>query len=99
MLLQLKVKSFPAKFLLFDEWSGLQMFFAVKPKQKAPAQNGQVLTTCKINNLYYSASATTSFTSGIILFIIPSMPDFNVIIEEGHPLQLPCSIRFTVPSL
>ena len=48
--------------------------------------------------VYYSASATTSFTSGIMRFIIPSMPAFNVIIDEGQPLQLPCSIRFTFPS-
>ncbi len=47
---------------------------------------------------FYSASATTSVTSGIILFIIPSMPAFNVIIEDGQPLQLPCNIRFTFPS-
>src|SRR6188768_3453482 len=47
----------------------------------------------------YSASATTSFTSGIIRFIIPSIPAFNVIMLEGHPLQLPCNIRFTTPSL
>src|ERR1022692_1671776 len=46
----------------------------------------------------YSASATTSFTSGIILFIIPSMPAFNVIMEDGQPEQDPCSIRFTTPS-
>jgi hypothetical protein len=37
----------------------------------------------------YSASATTSSTSGIMRFIICSMPDFRVIMEEGHPLQLP----------
>ena len=37
----------------------------------------------------YSASATTSLTSGIILFIIPSIPAFKVTIEEGQPLQLP----------
>ena len=48
--------------------------------------------------LSYSASATTSFTSGIILFIMPSIPAFNVIIDEGHPLQLPCNIRLTTPS-
>lgn len=47
----------------------------------------------------YSASATTSFTSGIMRFIIPSIPAFNVIMEEGHPLQLPCIIKFTTPSL
>ncbi len=47
--------------------------------------------------LLYSASATTSFTSGIIRFIIPSMPVFRVIIEEGQPLHEPCSISFTVP--
>lgn len=46
----------------------------------------------------YSASATTSLTSGIILFIIPSIPAFNVIIEEGQPEQEPCSIRLTTPS-
>src|SRR6266498_5200469 len=46
----------------------------------------------------YSDSATTSFTSGIIRFIIPSIPAFKVIIDEGQPLQLPCNIRFTVPS-
>jgi hypothetical protein len=47
----------------------------------------------------HSASATTSFTSGIILFIMPSMPALSVIMLEGQPLQLPYSIRFTMPSL
>ena len=47
----------------------------------------------------YSASATTSFTSGIILFIMPSIPAFKVIILLGQPLQLPCKARFTMPSL
>jgi hypothetical protein len=46
----------------------------------------------------YSDSATTSFTSGIILFIMPSIPALRVIIEEGHPLQLPCMERLTVPA-
>ena len=46
----------------------------------------------------YSASATTSFTSGIIRFIIPSIPALRVIMLEGQPLQLPCIIRFTLPS-
>src|SRR5205085_2045241 len=54
---------------------------------------------CSIFFIHHSASATTSLTSGIILFIIPSIPAFKVIIEEGQPLQLPCSIRFTTPSL
>ena len=49
--------------------------------------------------IHYSASATTSFTSGIIRFIIPSIPAFNVIIDEGQPEQEPCNIKFTVPSL
>ncbi len=48
---------------------------------------------------YYSLSATTSFTSGIIRFIMPSMPLFKVIIDEGQPEQEPCIIRFTTPSL
>ena len=48
--------------------------------------------------LIYSASATTSLTSGIIRFIIPSIPAFSVIIEEGQPEQEPCSIRLTTPS-
>jgi hypothetical protein len=39
--------------------------------------------------LIYSASATTSFTSGIIRFIIPSIPAFSVIIDDGHPEQDP----------
>ncbi len=55
--------------------------------------------TNSTHNYFYSASATTSFTSGIILFIIPSIPAFKVIMEDGQPLQLPCNIRFTVPSL
>ena len=44
----------------------------------------------------YSDSATTSFTSGIIRFIMPSIPAFKVIIEDGQPLQLPCIIKFTL---
>lgn len=47
----------------------------------------------------YSASAMTSFTSGIMRFIMPSMPLFSVIIDEGQPEQEPCIIRFTTPSL
>ena len=49
--------------------------------------------------LHYSASATTSLTSGIIRFIMPSIPAFNVIIEDGQPEQEPWSMRFTTPSL
>jgi len=45
--------------------------------------------TYNLKRITYSASAITSFTSGIILFIIPSIPAFKVIIEEGQPLQLP----------
>lgn len=37
----------------------------------------------------YPTSATTSFTSGIMRFIIPSIPAFKVIIDEGQPEQLP----------
>ncbi|SHF86567.1 hypothetical protein SAMN05444008_11342 [Cnuella takakiae] len=48
---------------------------------------------------YYSASATTSFTSGIIRFIMPSIPAFSVIMLEGQPEQEPWSIRLTIPSL
>ena len=46
----------------------------------------------------HSDSAITSFTSGIILFIMPSIPAFRVIIEEGQPLQLPCMAKLTVPA-
>ncbi len=49
--------------------------------------------------VHYSASATTSLTSGIILFIMPSIPAFRVIMDEGHPEQDPCNIRLTTPSL
>ena len=49
--------------------------------------------------VHYSASATTSLTSGIIRFIMPSMPAFRVIMEEGQPEQDPCNIRLTTPSL
>lgn len=47
--------------------------------------------------ILYSASATTSWTSGIMRFIMPSIPAFKVIIEEGHPEQEPCIIRVTTP--
>ena len=57
-----------------------------------------LLKIYKIYKMAYLDSATTSLTSGIILFIIPSIPAFKVIIEDGQPLQLPCIIRFTVPS-
>src|ERR1700742_2094019 len=49
--------------------------------------------------LHYSASATTSLTSGIMRFIMPSIPAFSVIMEEGQPEQDPCSMRFRTPSL
>lgn len=48
---------------------------------------------------HYSASATTSFTSGIMRFIMPSIPALRVTMLLGQPLQLPCIIRFTVPAL
>lgn len=49
--------------------------------------------------VHYSASATTSLTSGIMRFIMPSIPAFRVIMDEGQPEQEPCNIRFTTPSL
>ena len=66
-------------------------------KKSHPYGRLKILIVSKWMN--YSASATTSFTSGIIRFIMPSIPAFKVIIDEGHPLQLPWSIRFTTPSL
>ena len=62
-------------------------------------QNSGIVTMRGDSMMPYSASATTSFTSGIIRFIIPSIPAFRVIMDEGHPEQEPCSIRLTVPSL
>ena len=59
----------------------------------------EVVDELRYDLLHYSASATTSLTSGIIRFIIPSMPAFRVIMEEGQPEQDPCSIRLTTPSL
>jgi hypothetical protein len=35
----------------------------------------------------YSSTASTLFTSGTILFNKPSIPAFNVILEEGQPLE------------
>ncbi len=46
----------------------------------------------------YIASATTSSTSGTMRFSNPSIPAFKVIMEEGQPLQEPCSISVTFPS-
>lgn len=57
------------------------------PQQKSVVFSTTLLLFFKI--YFYPASATTSFTSGIILFIIPSTPTFKVIIEEGQPEQLP----------
>lgn len=48
-------------------------------------------------SMSYSASAITSRTSGIMRFIMPSIPAFRVIIEEGQPEQEPWSIRVSLP--
>src|SRR5690606_26857138 len=45
----------------------------------------------------YKASATTSSTSGIIRLSRPSIPAFNVMVEEGHPLHEPRSSTVTTP--
>lgn len=68
-------------------------------KKTFPFGEGLTHVLKKLNAMNYSASATTSFTSGIIRFIIPSIPAFKVIIDDGQPLHEPCNIRFTTPSL
>ena len=45
----------------------------------------------------YSASATTSFTSGSMRLSIASIPSFKVAVEEGQPEQAPCSLTVTMP--
>ncbi len=66
-------------------------------KGKEKRQPAWVAALKNIISWNYSASATTSFTSGIIRFIIPSMPLFSVIIDEGQPEHEPCSMSVTVP--
>ena len=51
------------------------------------------------NTSFNYSICTTSSTSGINRFKTPSIPDFNVIVEEGHPLQAPFNISFTIPLL
>jgi hypothetical protein len=46
----------------------------------------------------YIPSASTDVTSGIMDFNKFSIPDLSVIIEDGQPLQDPCSNTFTTPS-
>ena len=46
----------------------------------------------------YILMATTSFTSGTIRVRRFWMPDFNVMVDEGHPEQEPLSSRLTIPS-
>ncbi len=46
---------------------------------------------------YTSSSATTSFTSGIRRFIIPSIPALSVMVLLGHPEQEPWSMSVTTP--
>ena len=48
-------------------------------------------------NKIHSPTATTSFTPGTILFNRFSIPDFNVKVEEGQPLQAPFRTTFTTP--
>ena len=50
-------------------------------------------------NIRYKASETTSVTSGTIRFSKFSMPDFRVMVDEGHPLHDPLSSTVTIPSL
>jgi hypothetical protein len=52
-----------------------------------------------LNSCDYMASATTSVTSGTMRFNKPSIPAFNVIVEDGQPLQEPFSSTVTIPSL
>ncbi len=49
----------------------------------------KVVYELRYDLLHYSASATTSLTSGIMRFIMPSIPAFRVIMEDGHPEQEP----------
>jgi hypothetical protein len=49
--------------------------------------------------LIYKASDTTSVTSGTIRFKRFSIPDFRVMVEDGHPLHDPLSSTVTIPSL
>jgi hypothetical protein len=51
------------------------------------------------NNFNYSASETTSVTSGTIRFNRFSIPDFSVMVDDGQPLHEPLSSTVTTPSL
>ena len=47
----------------------------------------------------YKATDSTSLTSGNILQSNPSIPCFNVTVDEGHPEQAPLKATLTIPSL
>jgi hypothetical protein len=77
--------------------SGMESFF-LKKINKALIFIKALLNSI-MDALAYSASATTSFTSGIMRFIMPSIPALSVTMLEGQPLQEPCNIKLTIPSL
>lgn len=86
------------KWNVFQNWVNNGNFYCaefVPPIKSKKAPCAGAFRMVMVNG--YSASATTSFTSGIIRFIMPSMPALSVIMLEGQPEQLPCSIKFTTP--
>jgi hypothetical protein len=53
----------------------------------------------KLADIIYKASETTSVTSGTIRLSKFSIPDFKVIVEDGHPLHDPLNSTVTIPYL
>src|SRR5690606_1622388 len=68
--------------------------------KKSPTKKGKIIQSSLFSFLflYYSASATTSSTSGTILFSKPSIPAFKVMVDDGQPLHDPRSSTVTTPS-
>ena len=52
----------------------------------------------EIGDIYQPLIASTEVTTGINRFNRFSIPAFKVNIDDGHPLQEPCSTTFTIPS-
>ena len=91
---------FLVKFFLFPYYIFF-LYLNIFPlkKQKSPINCSFIRLFKNIFSFSYPISDLTSVTSGTILFNIPSIPDFKVTVEDGHPLHEPCKITVTTPLL
>src|SRR5690606_20340127 len=78
----------------------IKLMIFMRVSIKSATKKGKIIQSSLFSFLflYYSASATTSSTSGTILFSKPSIPAFKVMVDDGQPLHDPRSSTVTTPS-